>query len=211
MTLWQHMGEQKLPLRRMGGGGQEWLERKDSLLWAILHWTIYTCECITYSKNEAHNLKTKSLQWLLVREMSNKWPLLKNRGGKARVNSKWPLWEENANEEPVVFNPHSYNYKPENKIKNNFLEHKEEPQVLVVGCGGESQLSSPAGVRGRPWPWGQVCRNTSKRRPAQLYFCASYFKLQNCLLIIYKKQRVQKQFALTHYLCKIIEDIRLNA
>lgn len=78
--------------------------------------------------------------------MSNKWPLLKNRGEKARVNSKWPLWEENANEEPVVFNPHSYNYKPENKIKNNFLEHKEEPQVLVVGCGGESQLSSPAGV-----------------------------------------------------------------
>lgn len=84
MILWKHMGEQKLPLRRKGSGAHEQLERKDSLLWAILHWTIYTCECVTYSKNEAHNLKTKSLQWLLVREISNKWSLLKNRGGKGQ-------------------------------------------------------------------------------------------------------------------------------
>lgn len=50
------MGEQKLPLRRMGGCGQERLEQKDSLLWAILHWTIYICECVIHSKNEAHDL-----------------------------------------------------------------------------------------------------------------------------------------------------------
>lgn len=53
--------------------------------------------------------------------------IIAEQRGKARVNSKLLLRGENANEELVVFNHHIHNYKPENKIKNNLLEHEEEP------------------------------------------------------------------------------------
>lgn len=112
------------------------------------------------------------------------------------------LRKENANEEPVVFNHHIYNYKPE---KKKFLISQSE----TPGGGGYLRRGNiaeqPDSVAQEKIMTlrDQVCRDTFKESPTQLYFCTYYFKLQNCLLIIYKKLRVQKMFALAHFLCYI--------
>lgn len=85
---------------------------------------------------------------------------------KGTVNSCLSLRKKNANEEPVVFNLHIYNYELENK---NIENTRRNPRWWWLAKEGKDSWATRLLPGRRSWPWDQVSRDTCKESPAQLY------------------------------------------
>lgn len=111
---------------------------------------------------------------------------------KGTVNSCLSLRKKNANEEPVVFNLHIYNYELENK---NIENTRRNPRWWWLAKEGKDSWATRLCCLGEDRDLETKWAGTLARRVQLNYICTNHFKPQDCFLIINKKLRVQEHFA----------------